>query len=362
MNQTETTARAGVVMTSACGTFDVGDVIHAAFFRSELKKQWETLLALVEAERRADDAGESPDDAALQLMSDEFRTERDLISAEETEIWLRERGLSLDDFSRFFVRHYWKNRTDAEAESQFIDYLSAPDRLRELMRVELLLNGAFDEMATQLAWRIAARDAAGASRAEPAMIAGEREQFYERFGLNEATLPAWLDALGRGDAWLGEMLEMEAMFRAESTALITPEAIENTITSLRLPLKRFVVEFIELESLDAAREAALCIRVDCSTVEEVAKSGGYPYRRTIIAFEDLPQEIQQALLSAAPGDVLGPFDFGEGFQVCRLLDKLEPDIADDKTRQRVEEEIVKGYFTELASRYVRWKIAPTNPP
>jgi hypothetical protein len=334
MNESETTARTGVVLSSARGKFTVDDVIHAAFFRGELKKPWADLLMLLEAERRADDVGELPDDAALQQMSEEFRTGRDLISAEETEVWLQERGLSLDDFSGYFVRHYWKSRADVEPKPQSIDYLSAPEDLRDLLRVELWLSGLFEEVATQLSWRIAAREAAE-GRAEPEIVAGEWEQFYERVGLDEPALPAWLDALGRDAAWLDEMLEMEATFRAKSAALITPEAIERTMASLRLPLTRFAVESIELESLDAAREAALCIRVDGATVEDVARSGGYPYRRSIVAFQDLSSEMKQVFLSATPGDVPDPFDFREGFQVCRLLDKLKPDIADAKTRQRV---------------------------
>ena len=49
-------------------------------------------------------SGRETDQSALQARSEEFRISRDLISAEETERWLDERGLILDDFSDFLIR------------------------------------------------------------------------------------------------------------------------------------------------------------------------------------------------------------------------------------------------------------------
>lgn len=68
-------------------TIAFGDVILAAHFRAELQPAWTRLLLLVECEKRAADLAErdegAPDEAALRSMSEQFRYERDLITAED---------------------------------------------------------------------------------------------------------------------------------------------------------------------------------------------------------------------------------------------------------------------------------------
>src|SRR5438093_12975434 len=93
-------------------TFSVRDVMDAAHFRGELESCWQRLLASVEAEERAAEL-DPPSEAALQGLAEQFRYDRDLITAEETEHWLEERGLSFDDFSYHFLRRYWKERPGA---------------------------------------------------------------------------------------------------------------------------------------------------------------------------------------------------------------------------------------------------------
>ncbi len=81
-------------------TVTIDDVICAAHFRGELVKSWQRVCDCAQCGT----SGREADEADLQARSEEFRIGRDLISAEETERWLDERGLSLDDFSDFFIR------------------------------------------------------------------------------------------------------------------------------------------------------------------------------------------------------------------------------------------------------------------
>ena len=53
--------------------------------------------------RRSDDGRESNDDA-IDAAAQAFRYEHDLITAEETERWLADRGLTLSDFGDYFAR------------------------------------------------------------------------------------------------------------------------------------------------------------------------------------------------------------------------------------------------------------------
>lgn len=76
--------------------------------RGELEQSWTQLPVIVESEKRAAEL-EEPDDAELQTMSEKFRYERDLITEEETESWLDQHGLSAEEFSDYFLRHYWRD-------------------------------------------------------------------------------------------------------------------------------------------------------------------------------------------------------------------------------------------------------------
>ncbi len=287
--------------------FTVRDVIESARFRGEL----EHFLAGAHA------SGPEPDEAALQSASEQFRYERDLITAEETERWLEARGLTLEDFSDYLRRSFWKaaNGKNIPAETSGGS---------DLLRVELLLSGEFDRLAVRLAWRIVA-------------AGGE-----------------WAGRLGRD-----ETLQLEAAYRQQCAALLTREARERMLHALRLPLTRVELETVELESHDAAREAFLCVQEDGIGMADVAKDGRYPYRRDEIACEDLPEESQQKILCAAPGEVLEPIARGDGFQLCRLVRKIAPDLADARTRERVEQRILESHFSELAASCVQWMLAPS---
>jgi len=46
------------------------------------------------------------DEAAISAAAEQFRYRHDLITADETEAWLANRGLTFDDFSDYFARQY----------------------------------------------------------------------------------------------------------------------------------------------------------------------------------------------------------------------------------------------------------------
>lgn len=345
----------------ACGSvsYTVRDVIHSAFFRGELEPLWSELLRLVACEKEAATLELELDESASDEMAEKFRYEHDLITAEETEQWLQERGLTLDDFSDYFARHIWGNSLRGEVEAQAIDYASAPDELRALLRTELLLSGECDRMATRLSWRVAANAEAGGEDIDPQ--AAERNSFFERAGIDAAMLADWLGPLGRDAPWLAEMLGMEARYRRQCAALLKTKPLERELVALRLPLTRFDVEIVELESQDAAREALLCVRNDGLSMAEVAAEGRYPYRRTELVLEDIAEDRQQKFLSVAPGDLLEPLARGDGFQLCRVVGKNEPKVDDPTVRNRIERRILERHFAELAAKHIQWRLVLSSP-
>ena len=241
-------------------------------------------------------------------------------------------------------------------EADPVDYFSAPNDLRDLLTSELILSGELDRMALRLSWRVATRCAAEGRPASSELIAEEQARFFERSGLAEEELAGWLERLGRDAEWFRDALAMEAIYRRDCDTLLSRQAREREIAALRLPLTRFEVETIELDSLDAAREALLCAREDGMSMEEVAAEGRYPYRHPELLLEEIPEDLQQKFLSVHPGDILEPIAHGDGFHLCRVIGKEEPDPDDPIVQERAENRILDRHFADLTTRYIQWRI------
>ena len=107
MSSTESVSPHDVIVC-ACGTreYRAADAIDAAIFRGELEEKWQAFLRHVAAEERADELELELDESAISAAAEQFRYRHDLITAEETEAWLANRGLTFDDFSDYFARQY----------------------------------------------------------------------------------------------------------------------------------------------------------------------------------------------------------------------------------------------------------------
>lgn len=341
-----------------CGDrpFTGRDVIDAALFRAELEPAWKNLLRLLAAERRVEEQDLDLDDIAIETAAEQFRYEHDLITAEETERWLAERGLGPGDFSAYFVRHYWAERVD-NLELEELDYLAGPNDTRKLLTSEVILSGELGHMAKRLSQRVAVSCATADVNIDAKLIKEERAAFFARCGLGEGELPAWLERLERDQQWFQDALAMEAIYCRDRSALLSRQAREREIAALRVPLTRFELETIEFDSLDAAREALLCARDDGMSMEEVAAEGRYPYRRPEILLEQVPEHLQQKFLSVHPGEIIEPIARGDGFQLCRIIAKKEPDVDDPIVRKRVDQGIFDRHFSDLTARYIQWRIS-----
>src|SRR6478752_1883467 len=158
MSSTESVSPDDVIVC-ACGTheYTARDAIDAAIFRGELAAKWQTFLSHVAAEDRADELEIDLDESVISAAAEEFRYDHDLITAEETEAWLANRGLTLDDFSDYFVRRYFADTVREEFVSSDEDYWSASPDLRQSFIADLVLSGKSNRMTSDLMWRLASR-------------------------------------------------------------------------------------------------------------------------------------------------------------------------------------------------------------
>ena len=349
-----------VVCACGDGEYTARDAMEAALFRGDLAAPWQAFLRRVAAEDRAAELNLELDEDALDTGAQLFRYQHDLITAEETEQWLTVRGLTLDDFSDYFARQVWGNREIESMHPQEIDYLSAPTDLREAFTVDLILSGQLDQITMQLSWRLAALYSEKDVDLE--LVAAEKQRFLERNGMEAARLRNWLERLGRDEEWLDRHAAMEAAYRKRCGALLVPQAHQRELVSLRLPLTRFETEVIELESRDAAQEALFCVREDGMSMEEVAVEGRYPYRRADFLLEDIPIDVQQRFHSVSAGHVLEPVARGDGFELCRVMKKVEPQPDDPRVKSRIDQRLLERHFSELTTKYVERRLGGASAP
>ena len=334
-------------------SYTVRDVIDAAFFRGELNAPWQAFLRALESEKRAIDQEREPNDEAIDAAVQAFRYGHDLITAEETERWLSDRGLTLSDFGDYFARQFWRETINA-APAEPSEYHLAPTETRELFVAELMLSGELARMATALSWRVAA-GADEQPSPDAQRVAAVRQEFVER--LKPIALAHWQLSAGRDEEWVNSMSVLEANFRIYCERLLTPQIRDRELVTLRLPLTAFELEVIELDSHDAAREALLCVREDNMAMEEVATEGRYPFRREKLLLENIAPDVQQRFLSANAGELMEPMELDGGHRLCRIIGKKEPDPQDPAVRARVEQRILDRHFAEVSSRLVQWQIA-----
>jgi hypothetical protein len=356
MSSTESVSPDDVIVC-ACGTheYTARDAIDGAMFRGELEEKWRIFLRHVAAEERADELELELDESAISTAAEEFRYRHDLITAEETEIWLANRGLTLDSFSDYFARQYCVGTVEEGFSPERIEYTSADPELREMFVAELILSEALDDMTVKLMWRLAARCAGGEPASEA--ITAEKQKFFDRLGIEQTQLADWLKELGRDSQWLNEMLATEAAYAMHCDRLLVPEARQRELKGMQLRLTRFEIEQIELESHDAAKEALFCVREDGMSMEEVATEGRYPYRRAELLLDDVPADAQQKYLSVSQGDLLEPTPHGDGFELCRIIKKVEPRLEDPFVRLRVDQRLLDRYFSDLTTKYTHPRLS-----
>jgi hypothetical protein len=293
------------------------DVVTSASHRGALVAPWRAYREGVASEQKGVADGLAVDEAATERIADEWRYARRLLTAEETEAWFAARGLEVDDLDAYARREHWRERVGARMEGA-----PPPMVVDDAFRAYLAMSGDLGRQAEELARRLAVLEEVAAS--------------------------------ARGaEADVGRL---EATYRSHAKDVLTPIARERLLESMRLPLTRVVLEAIEVDTLDAAHELALCIRADGRDLASLSLETGRPRLSRACFVDDMDEALQGAVLSAAAGDVLDPIATEAGFQVCRLVSKTEPSAADPEVLRRVDREVLDAHFGELVARRVRWML------
>jgi hypothetical protein len=257
-----------------------------------------------------------------------FRRERRLLSAEEMEAWLARRGLSAGVWMR------WVRGELARAEGGDD---GEPDAVA--LYAEALCSGALARAARRLAELLVAPEphaADGAPAVDPAPLAA--------LGVDPDGARPVLDALAAGEAALERLAERVA----------SPQAIDERIRARQTDWLAVGFRALTVGAEPAAREALLCVRDDGMALEEVADLAAAPLSREQSLLADAPPALREHLLSASPGEPIGPLERDGAVALLIVDDKRAPGADDPEVVRRARDELLARTLQREVTTRVRW--------
>jgi hypothetical protein len=291
------------------------------FLTGRLWGEWEEL------ERAAAHAEADATDDELRRAGARFRTARRLLAADELRAWLAEHRLTQADW-RGYLRRELGRAGD-------LDAAGAPDE--HSIWAEGVCSGTFERWSHALAAR------AAALAADPAADAG---------------LPprAWLARAPDAEpAVAADLWSAEAAYERLRGRVAASNAAARVVAGNGVDWLRAECEFVVTPDEDVAREAALLLREDGLAVAEVARLAAL---EPVVASPyvcDIPPELRAPVVSAAPGDRLGPVALDDGsFVVLLLRGKVAPTMEDPEIRERAERAALESAVEHEVTERVSW--------
>jgi len=189
----------------------------------------------------------------------------------------------------------------------------------------------------------------------PGQLADTVRRFPVRSDELEPVL--WPDAVCTG------LLERAAQRLAAQHALAADGAphgavdepeLEHEIAIHRLEWLRVEGELLTVGTLDAAREAALCVREDGRRLAEVAADAGTAATPLHVYADDVETELSSALVGALAGELVGPVAYGDGYALVLVRSKTPPTVGDPEVRRRAEARIAERAVARALREHVEW--------
>lgn len=271
-------------------------------------------------------AAPDPDlEAAIDAAGDEFRYDRDLLTAAEMEAWLGARGVTtrewMESIERATLRDRWADRLD--------QLLAAHPASDAAVEAALLADLRCSDGHTRLAEACAADAAAAAAQGEALALADAED----------------------ADARAARLVQAADAFRA---AHATPEALAREVAAHRLEWLRIEGVRVTFPDEPQAREAALCVREDGLELVEVADSAGVDAYEIVAYLDDVEPELHDRFLATGPGGIVGPLAEGGGYVLFQLTAKVVPSADDPDLAARAHDAIAARAVAIEVERRVRW--------
>jgi hypothetical protein len=233
-------------------------------------------------------------EAVVEQAGDEFRYDRDLLTADEMEEWLDAHGLDARRWIDAIRRRVLRERWASQLAELLAHYRPTDEEIEEALADDLVVAELHAELARELAGEAAAAASAGATGTPD----GDR---------------------------LAAIRAAAARFRA---AAATDEAIRREIANHQMDWVRIECRAVEFAHEPEAREAALCLREDGLPLEDVAREAHVAVGSLAFYLEDVDADDRSRFLGAHAGHVVGPIAIDDVHVLYHVDRKVMPGPQD----------------------------------
>ncbi len=346
---------------------DVADLILLGLLGGEWPALEESIMLALDVQA----AGACPvSDAEVRARATAFRYGRRLVSAADFSMWLHERQLRPDDLAGVFARAVAREAFlrgpgsarpgEAAAEPDCVrpGDLAAGGRprrratqaeLEPILRAEALCEGTLEAMAGRGVHLLAAADRLGA------MDTVGPDDVRVTMALADAREARATGLPGLGEDELIERLcALVGLAQGRSRLLaevVAPDQVARRIADHGLQWLRLSGQELTVGREGAAREARLLLSEDRLPIAEVAARAGSRVAPFDAYLDTLPEGLMPVFATAAPGEVVGPWQGGapgDGcWHVLLVSAKVPPSPDDPVLFDRAAEAIL----TEMLDRH-----------
>ena len=324
-------------------SYRLADALLCAALAGEWPVLEAGILAGIACELRSEDEGSPLEDGELAEAQRAFRYDRNLIAAEEAQEWLDRWELTAEDWSAALERQLLRRRWHAELAQLVEEYEMDDEGLAEIAWADLVCSGALEALVQRLAERVAI--VAAAATPPPAGAAA-----------TSAPLPPWFGlSADASDPAVRRLAGIIAAAEERRRQELSPQKLRAAIAARPLDWTYVDAVRLVLPTEAMAAEAALRVREDGETLDEVGRDVGAPVERWGGFLESAEAGLRARLVSASEGELLGPIREPAGLALLQVVTRRVPVETDPVVRAHAER-YVWNQATARALEAIEWEL------
>jgi hypothetical protein len=333
------------------------DVVLAAALQGDWARLRDRVREGIACLRRADEeTDEALAEEEVEAAANDFRYARDLVSAQETEDWLNRWDLTTEGWMDWVRASLLRQRWSADLADIVSRFSPDEDEVEGQIGTEAVCSGELSRLALVLAGRAAVSARERAGQPEEALSGGEDDS-ARALGWFPSKLPEEaMPGVSPEDvrARVENLARLELAFRRFRERALTPAAIDREIRAHRMEWTVVECRSASFPDQEEAREAALCVREDGRDLAEVAGAAGGQMRLDRASLDEMEPDVQELLMGAGKGDLIGPVRRGSESVLYQVVDKIPPSEGDPDAVGRAEEAILKSLVDREITDRVKW--------
>ncbi len=322
-----------------------------AFLKEEVRKG----LACA---KRMRERAEAPINEEIDSAMRDFRYERGLISADETEAWLKRWGLSNLDWLKYICMSLLKSRWADKLEDILSNFPVTDEEISRNIKIEGVCSGQLVSFCRKFAAQASMyeRQTKEASMGKFKRTGkNELKELLNTYKANikENGLPGFSHENSRKK--LEALAHMDIYFKQFCKQAFNPEAINEQIKLHHTDWIRIDCLRISFAEEEIAREVALCVNEDGEQLSDVAARLNRQVKEESYYLDWLDSSLHSFFLGTRRGKLIGPLDLTGNPSLLLLCDKVMPSVDDPYIRQKAQSSILRNTIEHEIHNRVQWE-------